>query len=169
VIGVQIVGMDELDKKLKRLKSTAARRALRKGVGVGTRYLAKQAKSRVHRGHGGVPGLLKKSIGNKVQTYRNNGVSVGIIGPRKGFLHILNGGQRVDPVKYSHIEEKGRKAVITKKKKVLSNGKVIFGRSVAAYQGRPFMAPTAEQDGGKASQQVGDATMRAIEAEAKKT
>src|SRR5690348_17333966 len=114
--------METVKENLKKLETKAARKANRKGVAAASRLLAKKAKGRVHRGHGGVPGLLKKSIGSKTKTYRGSGVTVGIIGPRKGFLHVLKGGKRVDPVKYAHIEENGRRIVVAKKSKVLTDG-----------------------------------------------
>lgn len=64
--------------------------------------------------------LLKKSIGQKVKTYKS-GVVVGIVGPRKGFRAEI--GKRVrkgkksnvgdpiyaDPVNYAHLVELGTK------------------------------------------------------------
>lgn len=167
MIVAESVGFEELAKKLEKTLPKTAKKAIRKGVSKGSQLLAKKAKGRVHRGHGGVPGLLKKSIGQKVKTYRRSGEVVGVIGPRVGFLHILNGGKRVDPVKYGHIEEKGRRVVVAEKR-FLSDGKTIFGKKVRAYQGRPFMRPTIEQDGHSAAQRMAEETAKVIETEAKK-
>lgn len=167
MIEAKTIGFAEAEKQLSRTLPKTAKKALRSGVAKGSRLLAKRAKSRVHKGHGGVPGLLKKSIGQKVKVYKRGEV-VGIIGPRKGFLHILKGGERVDPAKYGHIEEKGRKVVIAKRKRVLSDGKSVFGKSVPAYKGRPFLKPTLDQDGQAAQDEAGKGIADTLEREAPK-
>lgn len=163
-----VTGMESVNRRLAALENKAAKRALRKGVTAGTKLLAKGAKKRVRRGKGKLAGLLRKSIGSKVKTFRGSGATVGIIGPRKGFLHIMADGRRVDPIKYAHIEERGRQKVTIRKKKVLSDGTEVYGVSVAKYAGHPFMQPTLEQDGSAAELQVGIATMKAINAEIEK-
>lgn len=162
---VKVEGMRTLQDTLKKVAPKAAKKSVRKGVSAGTKLLTKKAKARVHRGHGGVPGLLKKSIGSKVKTYRNTGVTVGIIGPRKGFLHVLKGGERVDPVKYAHVEESGRKVIQVKKKKVLTDHTSFFGPQVQAYKGRPFLKPTIVNDGAEAELRVSIETMKSLNAE----
>ena len=49
----------------------------------------------------------------------------------------------VDPAKYAHLVEGGRKAVRPKNKRVLSDRSMVFGRSARAVAERPFMRPAA--------------------------
>ncbi len=49
-------------------------------------------------------GLLKKSIGKKIKTYRRSGAVVGLIGVRDGFTEI-SGGKKRNPAKYGIIIE----------------------------------------------------------------
>ncbi len=167
MLSAKAVGFRQVEKQLTKVLPKTAKKALKSGVGKGSRLLAKRAKGRVNKGHGGVPGLLKKSIGQRVKVYKSSEV-VGVIGPRKGFLHILAGGERVDPAKYGHIEESGRKVVIARRKKVLSDGKSVFGKSVPAYRGRPFLKPTLDQDGGAAQGEVAKGIADTLEREAAK-
>ncbi len=52
-------------------------------------------------------------------------------------------GLKINPTRYAHLVEDGRPAVGPKKKRVLSDGKTIFGRDVAGVPARPFAKPTA--------------------------
>jgi hypothetical protein len=171
MIGIRITGMESINRRLALLQDKAAKKALRKGVQAGTKVLAKGAKRRVRKGKGGkgkLAGLLKKSIGSKVKTFRGNGVTVGIVGPRKGFLHVMSDGRRIDPVKYAHIEERGRQQVRIKKKRLLSDGSAVYGVKVARYAGNPFLQPTLEEDSSQTELHMGIATMKAINDEMKK-
>jgi hypothetical protein len=85
-------------------------------------------------------GILKRSLGRVIKTYRQSGATVGVVGPRKGFRVIIK-GKPVDPVKYAHLVEFGRKAVTVKKKKVLSDGEKVYGKSVRAALPWPYLRP----------------------------
>ena len=50
-------------------------------------------------------GLLKKSIGKKVKTYRQDGVVWVAVGPRSGFEEHIDGVVVKNPVKYAHLVE----------------------------------------------------------------
>lgn len=64
-------------------------------------------------------GLLKKSLGLRVKTYRNSKVTVAAIGPRHGHK---SGGR--NPVKYAHLVEGGTKPHNIKTLR-LPSGKII--------------------------------------------
>jgi hypothetical protein len=54
-------------------------------------------------------------------------------------------GLFVDPTKYAHLVEGGRKTVTPTKKKVLSDGTNIWGTSAHRVKAAPFMRPTLNQ------------------------
>jgi hypothetical protein len=79
----------------------------------------------------------------------------------------------VDPVKYAHLVEGGRKAVRPKEKKVLSGGgagsgttgMTIYGKKARAVQPRPFMGPAAQSAATSADEMTRD-VMEGIDREA---
>jgi len=97
-----------------------------------------------------------------VKTYRASGVSVGISGPRVGFLEILANGRRVDPVKYAHIVEFGRAAVLPRNVRALSDGADFVAAKAKAYAGEPFMRPTFDEDRTRAQAAVSREIAREI-------
>jgi hypothetical protein len=50
-------------------------------------------------------------------------------------------GLKVNPAKYAHLVEGGRRAVGSKNKKVMSDGKTLFGRKAKGVAAKPFMRP----------------------------
>jgi hypothetical protein len=138
MISASVTGLADIQKQLGRLKTAASRKIMRRGVTGGAKVINKAQK----RGAAKDTGLLKKSIGQKVKVYRNSGAVVGIVGPRKGFRTIRN-GRPVDPVKYAHIADKGRGPVRARMKRVLSDGKNVFGVRVHAYRGQAFVVPSS--------------------------
>ena len=135
-----------LVEKLAGLDRKVARKALKAGINDGTKAVLWDAKARTPRR----TGLLRKSLGRKVKSYRGGAVIVGVIGPRRGFRMVID-GKPVNPVKYAHLVEYGRREVVPKKKKVLADkvGKVIYGRKVRAVAPRPFMRPAWESNKGR--------------------
>lgn len=132
---------------LRRMKANVATRHLRFASQKTVMFLNRRAKANIHKGKGSLGGLLKKSMGWKVKTYRSSHTVVGMVGPRKGFLVIRSDGTRVDPVRYAHIEEGGRGAVRPVRKRMLVssmyNGfKLVIGTYARPYRGRPFLRPT---------------------------
>ena len=100
VTELRLEGDKQLIKKLERLGSTIGRRVVRKAAGKSMTPMNKAAKREAPV----VTGLLKKSIGKKVKTYRKDGVVWVAVGPRTGFLEVID-GVRKDPVKYAHLVE----------------------------------------------------------------
>jgi HK97 gp10 family phage protein len=144
----------EIDRKI-------ARKALKAGINEVSKAVLWDAKSLVPKR----TGLLRKSLGRKIKSYRNGAVIVGIIGPRKGFRLVIN-GVPVNPVKYAHLVEFGRREVRPKKKKVLAGSgipvagkaskqmgpyrQVIFGKRVRSVAPRPFLRPAWEHNKARA-------------------
>lgn len=126
-------GMADVLARLKNLKESARNRVLRPAVAKATRLLAKRAKQTAPIGP---TRLLRKSIGAKVKVYRL--AVVGVIGARTGFRTVIN-GRPVDPTKYLHLAELGRKAISVIRKKALARGGEFFGRKVAAARGSRFL------------------------------
>lgn len=144
-----------LVKRLAALDRKVARKALKAGVNEVTKNVLWDAKSLVPKR----TGLLRKSLGRKVKSYRGGAIIVGIIGPRRGFRTVYN-GVPINPVKYAHLVEYGRREVRVKKKKVLAGSgvpltkqvqqgpfrSVIFGVKVRSVPPRPFLRPAWEQN-----------------------
>ncbi len=121
-----IEGLPAVLKRLKGIEEKVKKKATKAAVHQGGKVVLAEAKSRVRR----VSGLLYKAMGQKVKTFRGNGVSVSIIGPRAGFKVIRDkqtgkivgrvqtkfsrlvgtkNGKPVyeNPTQYSHLVEKG--------------------------------------------------------------
>jgi len=99
---VKIDGLDEINKKLKNLDDKVARKIIKKGINDGTKIVLKEMKSLVPIR----TGLLRKSLGRKVKAYRKSKLILGLIGPRMGFVRVIN-GKKVDPTNYAHLVEFG--------------------------------------------------------------
>lgn len=120
-VKVEIFGEKELRRFLTGWTPAKQRKFLRPAVTKGTRVIAKAVK----REAPAETGLLKKSIGSKVVTYKS-GTVVGIAGPRKGFKRPVvvsraagkgeqkgSAGVRVvyrNPTKYAHLVHGGTQA-----------------------------------------------------------
>jgi HK97 gp10 family phage protein len=157
----------KLLKKLGEVEPKAARKAIRQGVNEVSKLVLAEAKSRVPMR----TGLLKKSLGRKVKSKMGGAVVYAVIKPRRGVWVKADGGavgtrtrfrngkkqvfvrkwqgefngKKVDPVKYAHLVEYGRREVVNKKKKVLSDGTTIFGKKVRSVAPHPFLRPAWEK------------------------
>jgi hypothetical protein len=99
----ELTGLEDVLRNLRGVKASVRNRALRTGVTKVSRRMAAAAKAKVDKR----TGLVKKSIGSKVKTYKNRAVVVGIIGPRTGFKQrvvLPDGSTEVeDPAKIAHF------------------------------------------------------------------
>jgi len=128
-VEAKMQGVDELIQRLEGLKQTTRGTILRSAVTKSSRVVLKRAKARAPRG---LTGLLKRSLAFKVVTYKS-GVTVGIIGPDKGYrlkkspvagvkkkVKVLTKlGQKYkdleqNPVYYAHLVELGTKRTTAK-------------------------------------------------------
>lgn len=102
--------LDKIGKKIKRQGS-------RKAAMAGSKVVLRAMKQAVPVGSGPTAGLLRRSLGRKVVSFRDAGVAAGIVGPRtKEFRTLLrvarrgkNAGKPVyaNPTQYSHLVDKG--------------------------------------------------------------
>lgn len=110
------------------LKPAVAKRLMRYALSAGARIIAREAKDLAPRD----TGLLKRSIGIRAVTY-SSGVSVAIIGPRKGFKTTVSRrgrSQVANPAKYAHLLEFGH---------VMRNEK--DGPELGRVKAYPFIGP----------------------------
>jgi HK97 gp10 family phage protein len=149
-----------LARKLNEFDRKASRKAIKKGVNEATKLVTADAKANVPR----KTGLLKKSIGRRVRSYRGGTVISGIVGPRSGFATVLASGKKVNPAKYAHLVEFGRKAVRVKKAALLADkfAKQVFGVEVAAVAPRPFLRPAWDKNETRAVGELAKALNEAI-------
>lgn len=101
---VQVQGAKQVIKRLNKLKRGVKNKILRKAITKSCQPVAKAAKANTPI----ETGLLKKSLGHKVKTYKDD--VVGIVGPRRGMGKVVTvRGRKVyrDPVKYAHLVERG--------------------------------------------------------------
>ena len=175
-----VQGSAEVTDALKGIKLGVRNRVLKAACKTQATKAAKVAKMYVR---GKRSGQLAKSIGQVYRKYKGGLVWVFVAGPRKGFRiklkdatkagrkkylkkyadrlgRALTGGERddllgrwVDPVKYGHFVEGGRKAVRAKPKtRAMSDGITVFGRASRAVTPHPFMEPAAAAVAGSRDQ-----------------
>lgn len=142
--------------KLGALDKKVAKKALRAGISAASRRVMMDAKALVPKRSG----QLRRSIGRKMWMRKGGSVIAGIIGPRRGF-RVVYLGKYIDPVKYAHLVEFGRREVVAGKakgkgtgKKVLSEGGrggVVYGVRVRSVPPHPFMRPAWERNKARAT------------------
>lgn len=170
-IGMRFDGLPETRFAFETLKGSVQRRITRMAMSAAVRVVAKEAKRLAPRDSG----LLKESIGSKSKTYES-GVTVGIVGPRRGFRRVVDrkawqSGERAlasgkrqvvyktlkriaDPVKYAHLVEHGTKphtlggGSSTKAKGTLAAGQ--YGATHPGTTGQRFMAKSWTNKRGEA-------------------
>lgn len=92
----------------------------------------------------GDSGRLKRSIGVRFKSRPKSGRWEYKTGPRRGFAGSA-GGRKRDPVRYAHLAEFGRKAVVpTKKKALFLKPLGVVRKRAGAAAGRPFVTPVWE-------------------------
>jgi hypothetical protein len=171
--------------RLKELESKAARKAIRQGVNEVSKLVLAEARALVPRRSG----QLAKSLGRKVKAFRDGRGVYAVVKPRSGVwvraapgitgvrsrfsksgkkstfvkkFRVEFGGKTIDPVKYAHLVEYGRRQVLLKAKKVLADGTVIYGRKVRSVAPRPFLRPAWERYRTQAPRIIHGYVMRAM-------
>lgn len=151
-IKAKLEGLEQALRNLEALTRTVRNKILRKAANASARIVLKAARQLVPKN----TGLLKKSLGVRVQTYRASGTVVAIVGPRTGFKKTRQGkkitafGKKMkeagqNPSKYAHLVEYGHAVIYPLRKRVLSDGTTIYGKVVRAMPPRPFLRPAFEQ------------------------
>lgn len=112
-IRAEVEGLKEMLAAIAHLKQAARSRILRSAVSKGARIILKAAKRFAPK----ESGLLRKSLGVKVQVYRSTGKVVGIVGPRDDAKFRQRVTRRRGkwfpsevysrPAKYAHLVELG--------------------------------------------------------------
>lgn len=103
---VVITGLKPLLSKLAGLRSTEAKAVRRRALMEASKPVLQAAKSLVNL----ETGLLRRSLGRRVRTYRSGSTIVVIIGPRSGFKQEVKrkrGFVLANPTKYAHLTEFG--------------------------------------------------------------
>ena len=161
---IEMEGIKPLLARLESLRKNAGKKHLRRAVAKANSIVNKGLKARVPRG----TGLLKKAVGQRVVVYRGSGVVVGIVGARVEFRQTRD-GRVINPVKYAHIADRGRRAVTPRRKKVMSAGPgKVIGTKAKAYRGRNFMKRTADEEREAIRRAIVDTLMDGIEKETRK-
>jgi len=164
-----IRGAKDLTLTISELEAKHFRKAARKAVNEGTKLILAAAKANVSIR----TGSLRKSLGRKVKAFKNGTGYYGIVGPRKDnkakiaqSVRDHAAGKRktilksrfrktikykgreitVNPVKYAHLVEFGRRAAVVRKRKVMSDGAVVFGTKIKSIPPRPFLRPAWDQN-----------------------
>jgi HK97 gp10 family phage protein len=156
----RLAGAADLKAVLDVVGPKVLRQGARRGVTVAAQEVSKAAKARVPTR----TKSLKKAIGHKVKANRQKTGYIAVIGPRKDAKGTTVGGVGkkkakfrrkvrikgseiiINPVKYAHLVEGGRKAVKVTRRKVLSDGRAVYGTKVRAVPPRPFMRPAWEEN-----------------------
>jgi len=114
-----IEGIPELMKTLEKFPGAIQRRILRPVLSAEGSKVVSEARENVPR----QTGLLRKSLGKKMVTYKNGGV-ICVVGPRRGFKQVIDGKPR-NPTKYAHLVEYGTKPhpIVTK-----FSGRIIYSK-----------------------------------------
>jgi HK97 gp10 family phage protein len=113
----KLVGIEPLIKKLDGLKGAVRNKIIRDAFKPVARGIKDSAKQRVRVD----TGWLRKSLDVRIQTYRNSGITVAVIGPRTGFQKDKKTGKKVlttygkkmvasiarRPTQYAHLVELG--------------------------------------------------------------
>lgn len=151
--------VQSLDSFKQGVRSRILRRAITRAVQPLAKDVKRRAPVRTRR--------LRQSIGYKVRVYRRTGTVFAAIGPRSGFKAVVD-GKTVNPTKYAHLVEGGRKAVTAKQARFLSDGKQVFGRTARAAAPRRFISLAWKAGKGHAAATVRDEIARGILAEAER-
>lgn len=98
-ITMKLDGLQALAKRLEAIDKKVAKKAIKAAINQATKILTKEVKARVPVD----TGLLRRSIGRKVKTYRQSGLVIGIVGPRANIV----GDDGDKPSKYGSLVEFG--------------------------------------------------------------
>lgn len=168
-IKTQLLGVNELAETIRGLEPKYFRPAARAGVSDASTEVLKEARNRVPDR----TGSLKKALGKRVVALKSGAGYTGVVGARKDpsakrvariKAEIAAGKKRrlprtgrfrkevalngrtvlVDPVKYLHLVEYGRRSVRLKTKRVLADGAVVYGTEVRAVPATGFLRASWE-------------------------
>lgn len=87
--GAKLTGLAEVDRTLARMPNRMQTQVVKVGLRGAAKRPIKYARQEIRRRSD--TGTLAKSIGSTMRTYRRTGISVMVIGPRKGFINPKSG------------------------------------------------------------------------------
>ena len=137
-VKIKLEGIEEMTRNLEKLGTRVALRGPAAAVRAAGAVIIKEMRRRAPRD----TGSLKKSLGQRVKTYRRSGVVTSIIGARSKRYETEKG--RRNPAYYAHLLELGRKGV----------------------SARPFMRPAWDSSASAARQAAIDKMQQIFEKEA---
>ena len=143
--GIDIRGDRQLRRNLTDLAGKVARKTMRKGLSKGTQVIVKEARGRAPR----ETGLLRRSIGKKVITYKQSGTMVGVVGIKKNVVGSGPDGEKRWPFNYAHLVEFGT-----------------YSKHSKAGGPSAFMRPALDTKRAEALRVVRDKTLQELEKEA---
>ena len=168
-IKAEVKGVEEAIEALAQIKRSIANRILRTAMRKAAKPIWDAAKSNVAV----ETGLLKKSLFAKVKTYPS-GVTVAVVGPRKGFKMAATKGVRKagsatakrfaksqgrNPTKYAHLVEGGTKphalgsgSRLTLGRKSYTRAGPQSGRRHPGARAQPFLKPAMDANVGQAKE-----------------
>src|SRR4051794_6246108 len=100
--GLTLLGAKELERTFRTLGERVQRKVTRGAVNTAATPVVKAARARAAQ----ESGLLRKSLGKKIRTYKQTGTVAAIIGPRTDVEGEHNGKPR-KPKYYAHLVEGG--------------------------------------------------------------
>jgi HK97 gp10 family phage protein len=142
----KLEGGKDLERRLKKLGEKVYRKVTKQAVGAAATPVVKAAKANVETDSG----LLKKSLGKKVVTFKKTQTVAAIVGARRSVEGNVRGKVR-KPSRYAHLVEKGH---------IDEHGNHI--------PAEPFLRPALEQSGAKAMDLMQNKLAAGLEKEAKK-
>jgi HK97 gp10 family phage protein len=125
---IKIEGARELNEALRKLSEESQRRVIRNSMSAVARIVQREVRRAAPRGKG----AAHPRYGRLQQNIR-----VTPLPSAQRFAVVVHTGNAF----WARWVEYGRSKVVVKRKKVLSNGKVVFGREVKAMPPRPFFRP----------------------------
>lgn len=102
-VKVQMQGIEEMTRNLEKLGTRVALRGPSAAVRAGSSVIIREMRRRAPKD----TGSLKKSLGQKVKTYRRNKTVTSIVGARSKRYETAKG--RRNPANYAHLPELGTK------------------------------------------------------------
>ncbi len=171
------------DVELMRLLENLPDKVFKKVIGKASRKAMAPVVKSARRKAPAETGLLRKSLGTKQKAYKKNGVTVTIVGPRKGFKSKVKvddgrGGTRTEsrnPANYAHLVEFGTRPHSTSAG-VSSRSKDERTKAFTATQttkhpgtqAQPFMRPAFDQNRGNIVRIMHEELAAGVVTEAKK-
>ncbi len=162
-VAARITGLDDLLNRLDALGAKQSKKTavLRKATAKGAKVVLDAAKANLRAlGLKRKDSLLLQSLGSKVVVGKKGGVYA-VVGPRTGFKRTRQGkvttklGAKfasvgVNPVRYAHLVEKGRRGIVPVAKKrlrfLLPDGTIAWAMSARPVAPRPFLVPALERN-----------------------